>query len=163
MDPSPALIIGHGATTGDKSPLAHYVRLTLMTVDRPKSLVLYGPTRTGKTVWARSLAQKHLYFCGMYSGAEAMKAHDASMAIFDDIAGGIKFFPMFKNWLGCQVQFQIKVLYRDPIIIDWGKPCIWISNTDPRHDMSHEDVDWMNGNCIFVEIIEPLFLYLSCQ
>lgn len=115
----------------------------------------------GKTVWARSLG-KHLYFCGLFSYKEASKHDDARYAVFDDIQGGIKFFHGFKNWLGAQRQFQIKGLYRDPELITWGKPCIWVANTDPRHDVSFEDAQWLEGNCIFIEILEPLF-YFSCQ
>ena len=115
----------------------------------------------GKTIWARSLG-KHLYFCGLFSYAEAIKFESAQYAVFDDIQGGIKFFHGFKNWLGAQHQFQIKGLYKDPQLITWGKPCIWLSNTDPRCDMSHDDVEWMNGNCLFVEIKDALY-YLSCQ
>lgn len=118
--------------------------------------MLYGPTRTGKTCWARSLGN-HLYFCGLFSAAEAAKAEEADYAIFDDLQGGIKFFHGFKNWLGAQHQFQIKQLYKDPQLITWGKPCVWLSNTDPRHDMNEADIDWMEGNCIFVEITTPLF------
>ncbi|AEF58773.1 Rep2 [Mosquito VEM virus SDBVL G] len=120
------------------------------------SLVLFGPSRTGKTVWARSLGT-HLYFCGLYSYKEAVKASEAEYAVFDDIQGGIKFFPSFKNWLGCQAEFQVKGLYRDPELIKWGKPSIWVSNTDPRHDMTPEDVHWMEANCVFVEVLDKLF------
>lgn len=109
----------------------------------------------GKTVWARSLGQ-HLYFCGLYSYAEAIKHEHAKYAVFDDLQGGMKFFHSFKNWLGAQQEFQIKGLYKDPQLIKWGKPCIWLSNTDPRFDVSREDADWLEGNCIFVEINTPL-------
>lgn len=122
---------------------------------------MHGPSRTGKTRWARSLGS-HLYFCGLYSYKEACKADTADYAIFDDIQGGIKFFHGFKNWLGAQAQFQIKGLYKDPELIKWGKPSIWISNTDPRLDMNVADIDWMEINCTFVEIKTPLF-YFSCQ
>lgn len=86
-----------------------------------------------------------------------MKAQTADYAIFDDIQGGIKFFHGYKNWLGCQYQFQVKVLYKDPVLITWGKPSIWISNTDPRYDMQAEDVHWMEGNCDFYEITTTIF------
>lgn len=110
----------------------------------------------GKTVWARSLGP-HIYCCGLYSGAECMKYNDVDYAVFDDIAGGIKFFHGFKNWLGAQMNFQIKVLYRDPVQIRWGKPSIWLANTDPRLDMQPSDVSWLEGNCVFVELNEPIF------
>lgn len=117
---------------------------------------MYGETRLGKTVWARSLGS-HLYFCGLYSYKEASLAHTADYAVFDDLQGGIKFFHGFKNWLGAQKQFQIKGLYRDPEMITWGKPCIWLSNTDPRQDLDYSDNLWMEGNCIFIEITKKLF------
>jgi len=113
----------------------------------------------GKTVWARSLG-RHGYFCGLYSGKESLRIgrdRGIGYAIFDDIQGGIKFFPGFKNWLGCQRQFQVKVMYKDPILIDWGRPCIWLANTDPREEMSHDDVMWLEGNCHFVNVTTPIF------
>lgn len=117
---------------------------------------MYGDTRLGKTVWARSLGS-HLYFCGLYSYKEASQADTAEYAVFDDLQGGIKFFHGFKNWLGAQQEFQIKGLYRDPEMIKWGKPSIWCANTDPRHDMEDSDIRWLEGNCLFVQIETPLF------
>lgn len=128
-------------------------------VGRGRSLVLWGPTRTGKSTYARSLGE-HIYFAGLFSGGSALsKSSSAKYAIFDDIRGGIKFFPGFKDWLGCQPCFMVKQLYREPILMEWGKPSIWISNTDPRDDMSEADIDWMEGNCDFICITkeEPIF------
>jgi len=124
----------------------------------PRSICVYGPSQTGKTVWARSLG-RHAYFCGLYSGAEASTAGDHEYAVFDDIAGGIKFFPQFKQWLGGMHQFQIKQLYRDPKLITWGKPSIWLGNRDPRGDLVDEtDIEWMDANCIFVNVTNK-FVY----
>lgn len=124
---------------------------------RRRSLVLWGKSRLGKTVWSRSLGP-HLYFCGLFSAAEAARANDVNYAVFDDIQGGIKFAHWFKNWLGCQQEFQIKQLYKDPQLIKWGKPCIWLGNNDPRDDITEQhDIDWLNTNCEFVELVTPLF------
>ncbi|AXB22598.1 replication associated protein [Lynx canadensis faeces associated genomovirus CL1 46] len=120
-----------------------------------KSLILWGPSRMGKTVWARSLGD-HLYFGGIFSARDIGRG-GIKYAVFDDIAGGIKFFPRFKDWLGCQMEFMVKEMYRDPHLFKWGRPAIWIANTDPRHDMSHEDVTWLEANCIFVEIDSAIF------
>nr|QJB18624.1 MAG: replication-associated protein [Genomoviridae sp.] len=118
-----------------------------------KSLCLYGESRTGKTIWSRSLG-KHIYCVGLVSGNECLKAPDVEYAIFDDIRGGIKFFPSFKEWLGCQAYVSIKRLYHEPELVKWGKPSIWLSNTDPRNEMLQADVDWMNKNCTFIFVPE---------
>jgi len=91
------------------------------------------------------------------SGNECLKAGDVEYAVFDDIRGGIKFFPSFKEWMGCQAWVTVKCLYREPKLVKWGKPSIWLSNTDPRDDMLQADVDWMNANCIFVAVDSPIF------
>lgn len=85
-----------------------------------------------------------------------MRYNEAEYAVFDDMQ--LKYVPQFKNWLGCQKSFQVKVLYKDPVLIDWGKPCIWVSNDDPRLEshLSHTDVEWLEGNCTFVNITEPI-------
>lgn len=122
---------------------------------RVKSLVLYGPSQTGKTSWARSLG-KHIYCVGLVSGTECLKAPDVEYAVFDDIRGGIKFFHSFKEWLGCQPHLSVKELYREPKVIEWGKPSIWCSNADPRNEMLMVDIEWMEMNCTFIEITEPV-------
>lgn len=110
----------------------------------------------GKTTWARSLGS-HMYFGGLFSAREALDSPKAEYAVIDDIAGGIKFFPRFKDWLGCQAEFQLKELYREPRLFKWGKPAIWCSNEDPRTGLGEPDVDWLEGNCIFVRVSTPIF------
>lgn len=153
VPPSPALMIGHGGVSGGAP--APPSRAFALTMYRSKSLILYGPSRLGKTVWSRSLG-KHFYFGGIFS-ARDLNDDDVKYAVFDDIAGGIKFFPRFKDWLGCQMEFQVKQLYRDPQLFRWGRPCIWVANTDPRLEMTHDDIMWLEVNCIFVEITEAIF------
>lgn len=119
------------------------------------SLCLWGESRTGKTLWARSLGT-HIYCVGLVSGDECMK-DDVDYAVFDDIRGGIKFFPSFKEWLGCQAWVTVKRLYKEPKLRAWGKPSIWLSNTDPREDMLQADRDWMDANCVFISIDDPIF------
>lgn len=120
------------------------------------SLVLYGESRLGKTLWARSLGN-HLYCIGLQSGDELVKASHVDYAVFDDIRGGIKFWPAYKEWLGCQQYVTVKQLYREPKLVKWGKPTIWLSNTDPRNDMLQQDIPWIEANCTFVEISSPIF------
>lgn len=86
-----------------------------------------------------------------------MKASEVDYAIFDDMRGGIKFFPSYKEWMGCQEYVTVKELYREPKLVKWGKPSIWLANTDPRCEMLQADIDWMDKNVCFIEIKEAIF------
>lgn len=85
-----------------------------------------------------------------------MRYKDVKYAIFDDMQ--LKYVPQFKNWLGCQHAFQVKVLYKDPVLIQWGKPCIWLSNDDPRMEphLSVTDIEWLEGNCVFYNLTRSI-------
>lgn len=135
---------------------AQHKALVLTFLGRRKSLCVYGASRLGKTLWARSLG-RHVYFCGLFSGKELINNLDVDYAIFDDMQGGIGFFHGWKNWFGCQLNFQVKQMYRDPVNVTWGKTCIWLSNDDPRDSMKNSDIEWINENCIFVEVTAPIF------
>jgi len=120
---------------------------------RGKSLVLIGPSRLGKTMWARSLGN-HAYFGGLYSLEEDIT--DVDYAVFDDIQGGLEFFHAYKFWLGHQESFYATDKYKGKKLITWGKPAIWCSNTDPRADKG-ADADWLDANCTFVFIDSKLY------
>lgn len=99
---------------------------------------------------------------GILSGEVALRdMPTAQYAIFDDMRGGIKFFPSWKEWFGCQMVVTVKKLYRDPVQINWGKPCIWLSNGDPRTDMERDDMDWLEGNCDFVYVEDSLIAHAN--
>jgi len=85
-----------------------------------------------------------------------MRYGDVDYAVFDDMQ--LKYVPQYKNWLGCQSNFQVKVLYKDPVLITWGKPVIWLSNDDPRQEahLTQNDIDWLEGNCDFIHLAEPI-------
>ncbi|AXL65873.1 replication-associated protein [Spider associated circular virus 2] len=82
---------------------------------------------------------------------------DVKYAIFDDIRGGIKFFPAFKEWMGAQAYVTVKELYREPALIKWGKPSIWLANDDPRNYVEQSDRSWLEENCTFIEVTEAIF------
>lgn len=94
----------------------------------------------------------------MVSGAELRKVEndDVKYAVFDDIRGGMKFFPAFKEWLGAQAYVTVKELYREPALVKWGKPSIWICNSDPREMMQAGENSWLEANCMFIEITDPI-------
>lgn len=107
----------------------------------------------GKTLWARSLG-KHAYFGGLFSLDESIE--DVEYAVFDDMQGGLEFFHSYKFWLGNQFQFYATDKYKSKRLITWGKPAIWLSNTDPREDKG-ADIAWLEGNCTIVHCRFPIF------
>lgn len=115
---------------------------------RPKSLILYGPTRLGKTLWARSMG-RHCYFNNTFN----LSAYDPNVryAVFDDITDGLSKFP-YKQWLGGQNQFEMTDKYHKKQTIYWNKPAIWIANENPLSHPKNIDCDWIKGNCVIVEI-----------
>lgn len=121
---------------------------------RRRSLIVYGGTRLGKTLWARSLG-RHAYFGGLFSLDESVE--DVDYAIFDDMQGGLKFFHAYKFWLGAQHEFWATDKYKGKKLIKWGRPSIYISNDNP---MTNEgaDYDWIVGNCDIVEITSSLLV-----
>lgn len=126
-------------------------------IGRRKSLVLWGPSLTGKTLWARSLGN-HLYFRGKFNGKKAKEdERSVDYAVFDDMEGGLKYFPGWKHWFGAQRWFNIRVFHQDPPLILWGKPIIWLSNTDPRNECEAHEIEWLEANAVFVEVHEPIF------
>jgi hypothetical protein len=63
----------------------------------------------------------------------------------------------YKQILGCQLNFSVSDKYlKKEHIFNWGKPCIYLSNKDPRV-YAGVDVEWLDGNCEFVEIKAALF------
>lgn len=116
---------------------------------RPKSLILWGPTRTGKTALARSLGQ-HMYFNGLFNIDDWNP--DAKYAIFDDFFDWSK-FSQYKQWLGAQHQFTATDKYRKKRTLIWGKPCILLSNQLPGFG----DMDWVRSNCFILNVMGPLF------
>lgn len=166
----PAWIRGDGATApfpsakrssqhtmhfGARLPAAEQKRELINYGGRGKSLVLYGPTRTGKTQWARSLG-RHCYHNGQFN--PDIHSDGAQYAIFDDLKGGFKCWPSYKQWLGQQKEFTITGKYFPLKTITWGKPCIYIANVDPRMQVDESlDLDWLDGNCVFIHVENPLY------
>lgn len=110
----------------------------------------------GKSQWARSLGS-HSYFHGLFNLDDLDV--NSSYAVFDDI--DFEHFPNYKAWFGGHEDpITVTGKYRAHKTITWGKPVIWVNNVDFRNLINPRislDRDWLDKNCIFVEVTSPLF------
>nr|AFD63058.1 replication associated protein [Chickpea chlorosis virus-E] len=111
---------------------------------RRNSLYICGPTRTGKTSWARSLG-RHNYF----NGGVDFTTYDtnATYNIIDDIP--FKFCPNWKQLVGSQKDFTVNPKYGKKKRIKGGIPCIILVNNDDDwlSDMSSSQKEYFESNC----------------
>lgn len=125
---------------------------------RPKSLVLVGKTRLGKTEWARSLGP-HVYFNTLVDFKEwlpTFKSGDYQYVIFDDFSYD-SFKYSYKQWFGGQKSITVTDKYCKKFSFEHGKPCIFLTNEYPRWEDIGYDWDWCKGNVLIVEIDNALY------
>lgn len=121
--------------------------------------MLVGPTKTGKTAWARSLGD-HIFFRNSYDLAEWRQ--DAEYVIFDDIL--MEYVHAIKCWIGSMGSFTDTDKYRKKQRIRWGphKCCIILCNDDRGSDWRYqklwtENSTWFEENILVVELNRPLY------
>lgn len=126
---------------------------------RPKTLILWGPTRTGKSLLARALG-KHMYHSGKFN--INVCTTDVDYAIFDDLKDGFN-SPNFdyKAWMGGQNEFTIDGKWMRETKFVWNsKPCIYICNRDPLEGkegvVRGVDYDWIRSNSTSIHVATPL-------
>jgi hypothetical protein len=126
---------------------------------RPKVLILWGPTRTGKSLLARALG-RHMYHSGKFN--INVCTSDVDYAVFDDLKDGFN-SPNFdyKAWMGGQNEFTIEGKWMRETKFVWNsKPCIYICNRDPLEDkegvIKGIDYDWITANAVSVHVATPL-------
>jgi len=118
--------------------------------ERPNSLILVGPSRTGKTQWARSLST-HWYMNG-YFMLDLFNT-EADYGIFDDL-NPEHLARNYKQWLGCQQSFVTTDKYRKKCIVNFGKPVIVLFNhPDYIKFLSLTDNEWIHAN-VLIETLE---------
>nr|AIY32732.1 replication-associated protein [Chickpea chlorotic dwarf virus] len=111
---------------------------------RIPSLYICGPTRTGKTTWARSLG-RHNY----WNGTIDFTTYDehATYNVIDDIP--FKFVPLWKQLIGCQFDFTVNPKYGKKKKIKGGVPSIILTNRDEDWIpcMSEHQKEYFTDNC----------------
>nr|QCT23848.1 AC1 [Sweet potato leaf curl Hubei virus] len=130
--------------------------------ERPISLILEGPSRVGKTVWARSLGP-HNYLCGHLDLSPKVYSNDAWYNVIDDV--NPHYLKHFKEFIGGQRNWQSNCKYGKPVQIKGGIPSIVLCN--PGEGSSYKSYlektenyalyQWTQRNAVFYSIEENLF------
>jgi len=121
---------------------------------RPKALVLMSPTRHAKTEWARALVpDNHIYMGNDYNLDCYFEGAD--LFVMDDIPFH-RLADTYKFFLGMQKEANLTDKYRTKKVVrrSW-KGFVFLCNYDPREEKG-VDRDWLEGNCHFVTLREPL-------
>ncbi|CAD92253.1 Rep [Ageratum yellow vein China virus - [Hn2.19]] len=129
---------------------------------RPKSIVIEGDSRTGKTMWARSLGP-HNYLCGHLDLSPKVYSNDAWYNVIDDVDP--HYLKHFKEFMGAQRDWQSNTKYGKPIQIKGGIPTIFLCNPGPtssykeylNEDKNSALKDWALKNAEFITLNSPLY------
>nr|QTE03492.1 MAG: replication-associated protein [Fringilla montifringilla CRESS-DNA-virus sp.] len=130
--------------------LQRWVAEELPKRNRPKCLVLVGPSRLGKTEWARSLGT-HMYWRSCTNVTNWNVA--AKYMIFDDIEW--RYLPQKKALLTCMGDATVTDKYKAKKDIRVDKPAIVLCN-EFDIDTIDESAYWKKNVCV-VHVTEPLF------
>nr|QAX33511.1 replication-associated protein [Sugarcane striate virus] len=116
---------------------------------RKQSLYIVGPSRTGKTTWARSLGA-HNYWQNNIDFSSYDVA--AEYNVIDDIP--FKFCPCWKQLVGCQIDYTVNPKYCRKRRIKGGIPSIILCNYDEDwlQKMTEEQKDYFNANCVVYQM-----------
>ncbi|QBP05523.1 replication associated protein [Papaya leaf curl Lucknow virus 2] len=129
---------------------------------RSKSIVLEGDSRTGKTMWARSLGP-HNYLCGHLDLSPKVYSNEAWYNVIDDVDP--HYLEHFKEFMGAQRDWQSNTKYGKPVQIKGGIPTIFLCNpgsTSSYKEFLDEDKNsalraWAIKNAKFITLTEPLY------
>ncbi|KAI5980475.1 hypothetical protein F5J12DRAFT_789200 [Pisolithus orientalis] len=119
--------------------LAEWASGEMKNPDRPKTLCVWGPSRTGKTEWARSLGP-HIYMNGQLNAAKLFELDGDQEP----------------EYLVARRHGHRPLLYMRKRTVFWGKPCIWLNNKNPLNTTVH-DVDWLKANTVVYNLDHPLY------
>nr|UMP08212.1 replication associated protein [Bean golden yellow mosaic virus] len=132
--------------------------------ERPISIIVEGDSRTGKTMWARSLGP-HNYLSGHLDFNSRVYSNAVEYNVIDDISPNYLKLKHWKELIGAQKDWQSNCKYGKPVQIKGGIPSIVLCN--PGEGSSYKDFldkeenralhNWTIHNAIFVTLTAPLY------
>lgn len=75
--------------------------------------------------------------------------------IFDDVDPK-QIYTTYKSWFGGQQSFSVTDKYRRKIVVQWGKPMIWLSNDNPL-EIEGWDARYIRANSKIVHVERRLY------
>lgn len=96
----------------------------------------------------------HIYWCGGTTIRDADWA-GARYLVVDDVPW--EFFSGRKQLLGGQREFILAEKYVRKTRITFGKPVIYLCNSDPRLEMKDDEEAYYDGNVMYHFLINKLF------
>nr|AFB81513.1 replication associated protein [Cotton leaf curl Rajasthan virus] len=129
---------------------------------RPISIVIDGASRTGKTMWARSLGP-HNYMGGHLEMSPMIYSNEAWFNVIDDVA---PHYPKhFKEFKGAQREWQSNTKSGKPVKIKGGIPTIFLCNQGPSSSYKEFFAEeknsalkkWALKNAIFITLDRPMY------
>jgi len=122
---------------------------------RAKCLFLIGDTQLGKTHWARSVVQPHIYWKNMVNLDEWNP--NAKLIIFDDFDKW-EFVPCPKGYLTQAGQCTVTDKYRKKRTIIVNMPAIYLCNDMPfMGGVPLCDIDYWKSNGKFVRVYDRFY------
>nr|WBU87202.1 replicase [Papaya leaf curl virus] len=129
---------------------------------RPISIVIEGDSRTGKTMWARSLGP-HNYLCGHLDLSPKVYSNDVWYNVIDDVDP--HYLKHFKEFMGAQKDWQSNTKYGKPVQIKGGIPTIFLCNPGPNssykefldEEKNNALKTWALKNATFITLEGPLY------
>ncbi|UMM45350.1 replication-associated protein [Galium leaf distortion virus] len=131
---------------------------------RPRSIIIEGSSRTGKTMWARSLGS-HNYISGHLDFNPRVYSDEVEYNVIDDVAPTYLKLKHWKELIGAQRDWQSNCKYGKPVQIKGGIPAIVLCN--PGEGSSYKDFlekdenaslkAWTLDNAEFVFLDSPLY------
>nr|AZL96548.1 replication initiator protein [Squash leaf curl virus] len=131
---------------------------------RPISIIIEGGSRTGKTMWARSLGP-HNYLSGHLDFNSRVLSNDVKYNVIDDVAPHYLKIKHWKELIGAQRDWQSNCKYGKPVQIKGGIPSIVLCN--PGEGSSYKDFldkaensalwEWTEKNAKFIFLEGPLY------
>nr|AFB81501.1 replication associated protein [Cotton leaf curl Rajasthan virus] len=127
--------------------------------NRPQSIVIEGNSRTGKTMWARSLGP-HNFLCEHLDLSPKVYSNDAWYNVIDVDP---HFLKHFKEFMGAQRDWRANTKYGKPVQIKGGIPTIFLCNPGPNssykefldEEKNPSLKNWAVKNAIFITLDRP--------